>query len=344
LTAVLDGHNDSLLRLHRAGGGIESFVEGGDDEAHLDVPRARRGGFGGGLFAVFVPGESTSEPPADAKSYSLPLAPPVDPDAAGEAADAIAGGLFWLEAAGALRVVRGGGELAACLEDETLAGVLHFEGAEAISGVDDLERRYEQGLRSLGLVWSRPNAYGEGVPFQFPGSPDTGPGLTPSGRDLVRACNRLGVLVDLSHLNLRGFFDVAAASDAPLAASHSNAHALCASSRNLTDDQLDAIGDTGGIVGINFAVQFVREDGRLEASTPIDVVVDHIDYIADRIGIEHVGFGSDFDGAKIPDAIGDAAGLPALLAALRVRGYDDRAVTRIAHGNWLRLLRRTWAS
>jgi membrane dipeptidase len=343
LTAAFDGHNDSLLRLHRAGGGVESFVEG-DADAHVDLPRARRGGFGGGLFAVFVPGESFSEPPEDATSYALPLSPPVDPAAARETSDAIAGVLFRLEAADAVQVVRDGAALAECLEDETIGAVLHFEGAEAIAGVDDLGRLYDQGMRSLGLVWSRANAYGEGVPFCFPGSPDTGPGLTPAGRELARACNRLGVLVDLSHLNLRGFFDVAAISDAPLVASHSNAHALCASSRNLTDDQLDAVGETGGIVGINFAVGFLREDGRFDPSTSIDVVVDHIDYLTDRIGIDHVGIGSDFDGAKIPDAIGDAAGLPGLLAALRVRGYDDQAVTRIAHGNWLRVLRRTWAS
>jgi len=344
VTAVFDGHNDALLRLHRAGVGVESFVEGGDDEGHVDLPRARRGGLAGGLFAVFVPGEDSSELPEDATSYAIPLSPRVDPAIARDAADAIAAGLFGLEAAGALRVVRSGAELAACIEAGTIGAVLHFEGAEAIPGVAELERRYEQGLRSLGLVWSRMNAYGEGVPFRFPGSPDTGPGLTTLGSELVRACNRLGVLVDLSHLNLRGFFDVAAISEAPLVASHSNAHALCASSRNLTDEQLDAVGDTGGIVGINFAVGFLRDDGRFDSSTSIAVVVDHIDYITDRIGIDHVGFGSDFDGAKIPEAIGDAAGLPRLLDALGERGYGDEAVLKLAHGNWLRVLRQTWRS
>ena len=189
--------------------------------------------------------------------------------------------------------------------------MLHFEGAEAISGPGELEGRYEQGLRSLGLVWSRPNPYGEGVPFHFPGNPDTGTGLTPAGRDLVRACNRLGILVDLSHLNLRGFFDVAALSDAPLVASHSNAHAICSSSRNLADAQLDAVAESGGLVGINFAVGFLRPDGRVDPDTPIAVIVDHVDYLVERMGLDHVGFGSDFDGARIPEALGDVAGLPA---------------------------------
>jgi membrane dipeptidase len=343
LTRVFDGHNDALLRLHRAGGSVAPFVDGGDADGHVDVPRARAGGFAGGLFAVFVPGDAV-EPPEGASSYALPLSPPVDPAVARETSDAIARVLFRLEAADGLQVVRDSGALADCLVDGTIGAVLHFEGAEALASADDLERRYEQGLRSLGLVWSRRNAYGEGVPFRFPGSPDTGPGLTRAGRELVRACNRLGILVDLSHLNLRGFFHVAALSDAPLVASHSNAHALSPSTRNLTDEQLDAIGDTDGIVGINFAVGFLREDGLLDTSTPLEAIVDHIDYIAERIGVDHVGFGSDFDGAKIPDAIGDAAGLRGLLAALGARGYDEEAIEKIANGNWLRVLAQTWES
>src|SRR5204862_5975253 len=111
----------------------------------------------------------------------------------------------------------------------TIAAILHFEGAEPIdSQLNALEVFYRAGLRSLGLVWSRPNAFGEGVPFRFPSSPDTGPGLTAAGRELVRECNRLGILVDLSHLNERGFWDVADVTTAPLVATHSNAHALSA--------------------------------------------------------------------------------------------------------------------
>src|SRR5207302_9498571 len=141
--------------------------------------------------------------------------------------------------------------------------------------------------------------------------------LTDAGRELVRACNRLGILVDLSHLNEAGFWDVARLSDAPLVATHSNAHALCAASRNLSDTQLDAIRDSGGIVGVNFAVTFLREDGHNEPATPITEIVRHVDYLAGRMGIDHVAFGSDFDGATIPDELGGAAGLPMLVAALR---------------------------
>ena len=114
--------------------------------------------------------------------------------------------------------------------------VLHFEDAAAIeAGLSNLGDYYATGLRSLGLVWSRPTLYAEGVPFKFPHSPDTGPGLTDTGRALVQACNQLGILIDLSHLNEKGFWDVARITDAPLVATHSNAWNLCQLPRNLID-------------------------------------------------------------------------------------------------------------
>ena len=122
-------------------------------------------------------------------------------------------------------------------------------------------------MRSLGLAWSRPNAFAHGVPFKFPHSPDTGPGLSPLGFDLVRLCNDLGVVVDLAHVNENGFWDVAKVTEKPIVVTHAGVHALCPSTRNLTDKQLDAIGESDGIIGINFHVGFLRHDGRLDAET-----------------------------------------------------------------------------
>lgn len=122
-----------------------------------------------------------------------------------------------------------------------------------------------------------PNGYGHGVPFRFPASPDTGPGLTGAGRSLVSECNRLGILLDLSHLNERGFWDTAEITDTPLIATQSNAHTLCPTTRNLTDRQLDAIRESDGMVGVNFAVGFLREDGKDEKDTPIEAVVRQVD-------------------------------------------------------------------
>jgi membrane dipeptidase len=180
------------------------------------------------------------------------------------------------------------------------------------------------------------------VPFAFPGSPDTGPGLTDAGRSLVEACNGLGILVDLSHLNEAGFWDVARISGAPLVATHSNAHALCASSRNLTDKQLDAVRDSGGIVGVNFAVNFLREDGDEVPQTPITEIIRHVDYLSDRMGIDHVAFGSDFDGAVVPEAVGGIEGFPEIVDALATAGYDGESIAKVTHANWLRVLDATW--
>jgi len=348
--SIFDGHNDVLLALRK---GKRTFLER-SDEGHLDLPRARAGGLGGGFCAVFVPSLPPADDPAgDARAaiaaFSDPAHFPPTPEL-GEAQRvtmAMMAALFRIEeeSRGGVKVVRTAAEVDECLRTGVFAALLHIEGTEAIdSNLDALEVFYRAGLRSLGPVWSRPNIFGHGVPFAFPGSPDRGPGLTEAGRALVRACNRLGVVIDLSHLNERGFWDVAALSDAPLVATHSNAHALAPSPRNLTDRQLDAIKESDGMVGVNFHVGFLRDDGKSDPDTGLDVMARHVDYLAERLGIDRVGFGSDFDGATMPRELGDAAGLPRLLDLLRRRGYDDAALRKLAHENWVRVLRKTFGT
>jgi membrane dipeptidase len=357
---VFDGHNDTLLDLPLTG---RSFFER-SDRGHVDLPRAREGGLGGGFFAVFVrdpeiaaemtaqetetaAGDTTAVAARTSSRYADPanLPPPMSLEYAQREAMRAVARLFRLEAeaAGSAKVVRSARELRECLENGTFAMELHFEGAEAIDpDFDALEVYYQAGLRSLGITWSRPNRFGYGVPFQFPASPDTGPGLTDLGKELVHACNRLGIMIDLSHLNEAGFWDVAALSDAPLVATHSNAHALCAATRNLTDRQLDAIRDSGGMVGLNFNCGFLHPEGDRGSVLDLGVMVDHLDYLIDRLGDDKVGFGSDFDGATMPDGLRDVALLPNLIAAMRARGYDEATIRKIAHENWLRVLGQTW--
>ena len=320
---IVDGHNDLVLRTWR-----------GDPVWHMDLDAAEEAGYAGGFFAIYVP---SPHPPGDPPPipYALPLPPRIPTDEAARVADELYATLRSLPVATATS--------ADDFEPGRVTAIVHLEGADPLApDLSDLQDWYDRGLRSIGLVWSRANAFAEGVPFCFPASPDTGPGLTREGKELVRACNRLGILVDLSHLNEAGFWDVAETSEAPLVATHSNAHALCAASRNLTDEQLDAIGRSGGIVGINFAVSFLREDGSQEPGTPLTEIVRHVDYVANRIGIDHVAFGSDFDGALVSDELGGLAGLPKLVSALRDAGYDDAAVDKVTHGNWLRIFRETW--
>ncbi len=158
----------------------------------------------------------------------------------------------------------------------------------------------------------------------------------------MRACNRLGVLIDLAHITEKGFWDVAKTTDQPLVASHSNAHALTPVARNLTDKQLDAIRESRGVVGLNYATAMLREDGRSDAGTPIETMLRHVDHLVQHMGIDCVALGSDFDGATIPEEIGDASGNQRLIEALKGAGYGDADLAKLCRENWLRILGSAW--
>jgi membrane dipeptidase len=344
----IDGHNDTLLELERAAreGKPWSFAEGREEGA-VDLPRARAGGLAAGFFACFSP-RDVLEDDWDVREtddgWEVSYHDSVDFDSARETTAALIARLEGLDAEGSVRIARRVEDVERALGEGPLAAILHIEGAEAIDPeLTRLPELYEVGLRSVGIVWSRRNAFAEGVPFRYPSTPDTGPGLTDAGRRLVRACNELGILVDVSHLNERGFFDVAEVSEAPLVASHTAAHALTPTARNLTDPQLDAIGDSDGLVGVILNVADLRDDAHgPDPDMPLSRWVAHVDHIAERIGVEHVALGSDFDGATMPADAPDAAALPKLLQALRDAGWDEAALRAFAHENWLRVLRSTW--
>jgi len=363
---VFDGHNDTLLDLAVTG---RNFYER-SETGHIDRVRAEEGGLVGGFFAIWVPslGRSAEDdakvkellgsaldgitPTTEEGWISLPFAQQYTNQAiarfyqlaAGEGAITIEDHSIGYEIpADILNPITSAAELEENIENGDFSAILHFEGAEMIDeNFYALETYYAAGLRSLGIVWSRPNRFGHGVPFAFPSTGDTGPGLTDAGKALVQACNELGILLDLSHLNEKGFWDVAELSDSPLVATHSNAHAIAPSSRNLTDKQLDAIKDSDGVVGLNYNCGFLRPDGAADTNTPLSVLVDHIDYLVDKVGIERVALGSDFDGALMPADLSDASKLPNLIAALRARGYDDDALRKIGYQNWIRVLELTW--
>ena len=344
--AYFDGHNDVLLRLYvdKAGDSIGDFLKG-TAKGHIDLPRARQGNFVGGLFALFSPPAKKTDFASSqgALDPSLPPTLPLD-EAWAKVKVEIALLLRLIEASkGEVSLCRNISEIRAAVARGSLAVVLHIEGADCID--EDfylLDLLYGLGLRSLGPVWSRPNAFGHGVPFKFPGTPDIGPGLTEAGNRLIAECNRRKILIDLSHLNEQGFWDVAKLSTSPLVATHSNVHAISPTPRNLTDRQLDAIRESKGLVGLNFATSFLRADGQMRADTEISQMVRHLDALVARLGEDHVGIGSDFDGAGVPAAIGSVAGVQVLFEALRAHGYDDPLLRKIGADNWLSLLERTW--
>src|SRR5690554_3629547 len=345
---VFDGHNDTVLQ-HLDDPARDFFAR--HDDGHLDAVRAAEGGLVGGFFAVYTRSPAVGARYQDAieaagLSKPTPLGA-IDPtDAVRNTNAAVATILGWAaDPEGRFRVARSVAELEAAMADGVMAGVLHFEGAEAIGpDLAALDVYHAAGLRSLGPVWSRPNLFAEGVPFAYPSSPDTGPGLTAHGRALVRRCNELGIMLDLSHLNERGFWDVATLSEAPLVATHSNAHAICPSPRNLTDEQLTAVRDSGGVVGLNFAVGFLSPEGSRDEALPLDVMMRHLDHLLEKLGEDGVAFGSDFDGAPISSEIGDATGLPRLLEALQAAGYGEELIEKLAWRNWVRVLELTWGA
>ena len=347
---VFDGHNDILLRLLNNPGQRDAIWLTGEGKGHLDLPRMKAGGFAGGFFAIYIPSPQAHDAPdydlvMDNPPYDMALPDLIGHQAAQPVAIAMAGHLQWMARAsdGAFKLCTTVAELRDCLAKGVICGIMHMEGAEAIDpDLDALYLFHGMGLRSLGPVWSRPTVFGHGVPFRFPGYPDTGPGLTGAGRALVKACNELGIMLDLSHLNEAGFNDVAKLSDAPLVATHSNAHAITPSTRNLTDRQLAMIKDSGGMVGLNFATVFLRPDGRKSPDMTLDVMLRHLDHLITHLGEDHVGLGSDFDGATVPDPIKDVAGLPVLVQAMRNHGYNDALMRKLAHENWFGVLSRTW--
>ncbi len=342
---IFDGHNDVLLKQYEGGAAArKAFTTG--NEFHIDVPKAIKGGFGGGFFAIWVPSvmdddgifERMMQP-----EYDIPLPEAIDQGFALAVAMKQARALMDLESDGALKICTNTADIRATMDSGKMAAIMHMEGAEAIDAdLDALHVLHRAGLRSLGPVWSRPTIFAQGVPFRYPSTGDTGPGLTKAGFDLVRECNALGIMLDMSHLNEKGFWDVVKTSDAPIVATHSNTYEICPNARNLTNDQLHAIRDSSGMVGLNFATAFLRPDGQMKADTSLEVMLRHLDHLIEHAGEDNVGLGSDFDGAMVPEAIGDISGLPNLREAMVAHGYSDALMEKLCNGNWMRLLDVTW--
>ena len=364
---VFDGHNDTLLSLISTG---RDFYTG-SDVGHLDAPRSQQGGLVGGFFACFVPtpGDQWTpnlEPILGKSIDGIALADENGSPSLAYAqlfANAMVARLLNLESGGGnmlreldnenghtwtdnpLSIITFVEDLEDNVESGVMSAILHFEGAEMIDeNFYALEMYHNAGLRSIGPVWSRSNIFAHGVPFGHDQSPDTGPGLTDAGRELVRACNLLGIMLDVSHLNEKGFWDLAGITTAPIVATHSNVWEICKSTRNLTDKQLDAIKDSDGMVGVNYNVPFFDPEARRDANVPLSLLADHVDYLVDRIGIDRVGFGSDYDGALMPDGLSDVSKQQNLIDELRNRGYDEDALTKLGYKNWVRVLSATWGT
>jgi membrane dipeptidase len=316
---VIDGHCDTLLGLQMREGGLPPHLRHLEkQEMHIDLPRLKAGGVTAQNFACYVRPQAL---PSQATRETLRL---ID--------------LFYRFQADhpqELCLATSAGDVEQAKAQGKVAGILSMEGAEGLEGdLGVLRTMYRLGVRWIGLTWSRRNQAGDGV-----AELRTGGGLTEFGVRLVEEMNHLGMLVDIAHLAPAGVRDVFEISQAPVVASHANAHALCPVSRNLTDEQLEGIAASGGVVGAVYVPGFIT-DGPDPAT--LDMLLDHVDHVVRVAGVDHVGLGSDFDGFFGPPPVGleDVSCVPNVTAGLVERGYSAEDVAKILGGNWLRVIRQ----
>ena len=223
------------------------------------------------------------------------------------------------------------------------------EGAVCRGSLEKLRLLFERGVRMLTLTWNYPNELGYpnvAVPETGKGKPDfrrpqTEKGLTQKGIEFVKEMQRMGMIVDVSHLSDAGFYDVLAHTDRPFVASHSNARAVCPNVRNLTDDMIRRLAERGGVTGLNFCPSFLEEGAEENEKPVLDAVVRHAKHIADVGGIECLGLGSDFDGIPTPKGLEGAGKMPLLDDAFKKAGFPASQREKILSGNVLRLYRDT---
>ncbi len=329
---VIDSHNDAIVAHIRRGNvsladehaknpdqhsGTIAYLRGRvppEEDAigiQLNIPKMRQGGIDVAFFAVDVTRAWKNH-----LSYALDAFGWFDAEVAANASD--------------ICIVRKAADIQVAKAEGKLAAVLAIENSEGVErSLNILRSLYCLGVRSIGLTHN-PNTWASTGNDEG----ETGGGLTKFGVQLVKEMNRLGMLVDVSHISERGFWDVLDISDAPVIASHSNCKTLCNHSRNLTNEQLKAIAVNDGVVGITFVPGFIAEDG-WRKTPPFAQLLNHIEYAIDVAGLDHVGIGSDFDGGG--DLLKDATEFPRITEGLSERGYSDAAIQKVLGGNHLRV-------
>jgi len=332
---VVDTHIDTTQLLLRDGWDFmarhAARTAGGRDEnaSHVDYPRAREGGLDAAFFSIYMPGTVTGP---EAVKRSLLLI-----DAVRRLAEQHPGEIALATSAADVRAANKAGKFAA---------LMGMEGGHMIDDNLSILRDYQRlGVRYLTLSHSVNTNWSDSS-----GDKPAHNGLTDFGKDVVRELNRLGVMVDISHVADKTFWDALEVSRAPLLASHSSCRALSGHPRNMTDDMIKALGAKGGVIMINYATTFLSNE--LYEATQNNVpaaerprvswekIVDHIDHAVKLVGAAHVGLGSDFDGTTVPDGMDDVSKLPKITAALRQKGYAEQDVRNILGENILRLMEK----
>lgn len=317
---IIDGHCDTILTV--TGRGFmgqrprDFFARG--DTGMIDLPRLKEGGVTCQVMAAYI---EDHYKPARSARRALELL---------DALHAL------VESSEELMLATRAADIEAAKAADKVAFLLSIEGGEAVEGSLALLRGfYKLGVRAMGLTWNQRNDIADGV-----GERSGGSGLTDFGVSVVKEMERLGMLVDVSHLSDASFWSLDKVAERPYIASHSNARALASHRRNLTDQQIEALAKKGGVIGVVFAPGFVDDN---PDNVSLARLCDHIDHIKSIGGIDCVALGSDFDGYTPvpgkPIVMKDVSELPALTAELLSRGYTEEEVKKVLGGNWLRVYR-----
>jgi membrane dipeptidase len=307
---VIDTHCDTLGRVFE---GRRRLGERSDD-GQFDLPRALAGGLTAEVMATFV----SDSRQGDGVRQSIDFIDVLQTELAA--------------CPGLAMLATTGDHVRQAKREGRVALVMGMEGAEGLGGsLRALRVFHALGLRVLGVTWNRRNEAAEGV-----GDMGAGGGLSRFGVDLVRECDRLGILIDLSHLGPAGVDGVLATSERPVVATHANAAAVHVHPRNLEDRQLEAIAATGGVIGVVPVPPFL---GDFHATAPFERLFDHLDHMLRVVGDDHVGFGLDFDGVgeMRTEGIETVAALPSLTVEMLRRGYPEDRIRKLLGGNFLRV-------
>jgi membrane dipeptidase len=326
---VVDTHIDTTMMLGKEGWDFMVRHQPEPGENHVDLPRIRDGGLDAAFFSIYMPGTVTGP---EAVKQALILI-----DHVRSLAERHPNEIVLATTAAEVRAAHKAGKFAA---------LMGMEGGHMIDDSLAVLRDYHRlGVRYLTLTHSVNTDWADSS-----GDKPAHNGLTAFGKDVVRELNRLGVMVDISHVADKTFWDALETSKAPLVASHSSMRAISGHARNMTDDMIRALGAKGGVVMINYSVGFLSNE-RYEAQqknvaaaelprVSWEKIIDHIDHAVKLAGPTHVGLGSDFDGTTVPDGMEDASKLPKITAALLAKGYSEQDVKNILGENILRLLER----
>ena len=328
---VVDTHIDTTMMLGREGWDfmVRHEAKRGEDSNHVDLPRIREGGLDGAFFSIYMPGTITGP---EAVKRALTLI-----DHVRSLAEQHPNEIVLATTAADVRAAHKAGKFAA---------LMGMEGGHMIDDSLAVLRDYQRlGVRYLTLSHSVNTNWSDSS-----GDTPKHNGLTDFGKGVVRELNRLGMLVDISHVSDKTFWDAMETSKAPLVASHSSLRSISGHPRNMTDDMIRALGGKGGVIMINYARTFLSDElyqAGLKNVPPAErptvsweKIVEHIDHAAKLVGATHVGLGSDFDGTTVPDGMDDVSMLPKITAALLDKGYSEQDVKNILGENILRLLER----